>query len=353
MNRRSPEKHIPSLDGIRALSALLVFLGHAGLGQVIPGGFGVTVFFVLSGYLITTLLRVEFEQRGHISLRAFYLRRVYRILPPLYLTLVVAALLPLPHATSTPTVGGVTAQVLQWTNYYSIFFGEEHLLPYTGTMWSLAIEEHFYILYPLTLAWCLRKAGRTGTARILLIACAFVLAWRCILVFDAAVGAAYTYFATDTRVDSLLFGCVLALVANPVLDECRWAARRGLGTVVIIAAGVVLMATFLVRGIAFRETFRYTLQSMALLPLFFASVRYSRSALFRWLEWAPVRGLGVISYTFYLIHMLALAVALDWFPQGSLVLRGLVGLALAIAYATLSYFLIERRLGDLRRRLHR
>src|SRR5690606_21527322 len=84
---------IASLDGIRGIAALIVFVAHAGLGHIVPGGFGVTIFFFLSGYLITTLLCVEFEKTGSISLKHFYLRRVYRIFPPLYPVLGLALLL--------------------------------------------------------------------------------------------------------------------------------------------------------------------------------------------------------------------------------------------------------------------
>jgi peptidoglycan/LPS O-acetylase OafA/YrhL len=90
--RRVPS-HIPSLDGLRAASFLLVFAAHAGLKDIIPGAFGVTVFFFLSGYLITTLMRGEVSRTGRVSLTSFYLRRALRILPPFYIVLVAATLL--------------------------------------------------------------------------------------------------------------------------------------------------------------------------------------------------------------------------------------------------------------------
>src|SRR5215813_9403267 len=90
---RHESLYIPSLDGIRACSVMVVFAAHAGLRGLIPGGFGVTVFFFLSGYLITTLLRMEHEQSGQIRLRNFYLRRVYRIIPPMYIVLTLTVLL--------------------------------------------------------------------------------------------------------------------------------------------------------------------------------------------------------------------------------------------------------------------
>src|ERR1700678_4363550 len=89
LTKSKDENHIPSLDGLRALSFLLVFGAHAGLGKVIPGGFGVSVFFFLTGYLITTLLSKELQSKA-INLRHFYLRRVFRILPPFYLILLSA-----------------------------------------------------------------------------------------------------------------------------------------------------------------------------------------------------------------------------------------------------------------------
>src|ERR1700744_3779762 len=88
---RSPSSTtIPSLDGIRAVSVLIVVLSHAGLGQVIPGGFGVTIFFFLSGFLITTLLLAEYEETGRIDIPKFYLRRVFRLMPPLIISLLIA-----------------------------------------------------------------------------------------------------------------------------------------------------------------------------------------------------------------------------------------------------------------------
>ena len=91
--KTSAEFHIPSLDGIRGIAALIVFMSHAALPEIFPGAFGVTVFFFLSGYLITTLLRREYASTGKIALKPFYLRRVYRILPPLYIVLTIAVLL--------------------------------------------------------------------------------------------------------------------------------------------------------------------------------------------------------------------------------------------------------------------
>jgi peptidoglycan/LPS O-acetylase OafA/YrhL len=140
---------IPSLDGLRAVSFLVVFAAHAGL-EVVPGGFGVTVFFFLSGYLITTLMRVEAERTGHVSLKHFYLRRALRILPPFYIVLTAAtALAEIGFLGDTrPQLRPVLSQVLHFTNYWIAAHGWRGIAPGTGVYWSLAVEEHFYLLFP-------------------------------------------------------------------------------------------------------------------------------------------------------------------------------------------------------------
>ena len=146
---------IPSLDGIRALAVGLVFAAHAGAGNISPGPLGVTIFFFLSGYLITTLLRMEFEKTGSISLRNFYLRRAFRILPPLYLVLAAAyglTLLGLLGAQKL-RLGACLSQVFFFRDYQILssgWDGSQTGRPLgTGSLWSLAVEEHFYILFPL------------------------------------------------------------------------------------------------------------------------------------------------------------------------------------------------------------
>src|SRR3569833_2109449 len=96
---------IPSLDGIRAISEARVFFSHHGLGIFVPGGLGVTVFFVLSGFLITTLMRTEYAQQGTVSFRGFYLRRLLRLTPPLLLVTCLAVILSLPLGLGTPFAG--------------------------------------------------------------------------------------------------------------------------------------------------------------------------------------------------------------------------------------------------------
>src|SRR5256885_153939 len=151
--------YIPSLDGLRAASVMLVFAAHSGLKDRVPGNFGVTVFFFLSGYLITTLLRVEHDRTGAISLRGFYLRRILRIFPPYYLVLAIATALMLTGALPGPRLqlDALAAQALYLTNYYIIGHGWwDGRAPGTWIFWSLSVEEHFYLVFPLLYLLLLR-----------------------------------------------------------------------------------------------------------------------------------------------------------------------------------------------------
>ena len=135
---------IPSLDGFRTVSFLIVFLAHAGLNAIVPGPFGVTVFFFLSGYLITTLLRREQEKTGGISFGRFYLRRVLRILPPFYLILgLVFAGIALGVLPPPGDPGSVMPLLLHYANYYIVEHGHHGVPIGTGVYWSLAVEAQF------------------------------------------------------------------------------------------------------------------------------------------------------------------------------------------------------------------
>jgi peptidoglycan/LPS O-acetylase OafA/YrhL len=348
-HRANSGLHIPSLDGIRAIAAFLVFVSHAGLADVIPGGFGVTIFFFLSGYLITTLLRQEYEQTGRISLSNFYLRRIFRIIPPLYIVLLLLLLLGRDSAQVTP--GALAMQFSQLTNYYLILWGNKHLIPDSGPTWSLAVEEHFYLVFPLLLIGLLRFRSRRLISSILLLLCAAVLLWRCWLIFGLKVRYDYTYYATDTRFDSLLYGCLMAVAMNPALDSGPSRVSNRVWYIALAAGLGLLGLTFVYRSEAFRATFRYSIQGMALAPLFLTAICRSQWPIYRWLEWKPVRFMGLISYTFYLSHLRALGLVSRYY-HGSAFVRGMLGFALAVAFSGAMYYLIERHLATLRRRLH-
>lgn len=347
----SDKFHLPSLDGMRAVAIILVFFSHAGWGHIVPGGLGVTAFFFLSGYLITTLLRREFSATNTINFKFFYLRRAYRILPPMYLVLfLILGLGLLGLAPNTASWSGVLAQSLQVTNYFLINAGEHGLVYGTGTFWSLAVEEHFYLVFPLLLLFCLRRWRYAQVARILFALALGVLVWRCVLVYGFHVPMERTYLASDTRVDSILFGSLMGLVYNPALDAAG--ARVGTGVkVAALGAGVLVLALcLLVRDTGFRETLRYTLQGLAFLPIFWLAVRHPEWPVFAPLNWGPMVLMGKVSYTFYLSHFFIVKIADAIFQQR--LVSAAVSFVCSFVFAYVVYIVVEQPCARLRARLH-
>jgi peptidoglycan/LPS O-acetylase OafA/YrhL len=338
--------YIPSLDGIRAVSFMLVFLAHAGLERRIPGGLGVTVFFFLSGYLITTLLRTEMDQSGRISIRDFYLRRVLRIFPPFYLTILLAVLLHVTHVLP----GRLDPRAVLWqcahlANYWGIYHTLDGIPAGTNVLWSLAVEEHFYLVFPLLYVILRRRASVRWQTIWLGAICAAMLAWRCVLVYHFHVLEKRTFSGTDTRADSILFGCIFAIAWNPVLDEIK---LRDWRMILLAACGLALLAaTIIYRNFQFRESFRYSLQGLSMIPIFAAAIIYWQSPLFRWLNFRWVRHLGVLSYSLYLVHFTVIFVVNEHVKARPL-LNGVLALALSFAVSSAFYRWVERPFAALR-----
>ena len=345
---------IPSLDGLRAASFFLVFLGHAGLPYVpfaIPAGFGVTVFFFLSGYLITTLLRLEVEQHRTINFKHFYLRRLLRIWPPFYLVLGIACALTL-----NGVLGGefelrsVAAQALHYCNFWLIEHTAKGMPPGTVVYWSLAVEEHFYLAFPAFYALLVRARLSGSQQRTVFLAlCAGVLVWRLVLIHVLGASFERTYLGSDTRFDSMLFGCSLAVSGNPALDLPK-KERPGFADVAFFVAGIaVLLASFMYRSEAFRETFRYTVQGLALYPIFVTTVRFPKWGPNRLLNVRFMKYLGSISYSLYLVHHMVLIAVERRSLRAEI--AGPLALLLAIAISSAIWFLLERPFATLRKRL--
>jgi peptidoglycan/LPS O-acetylase OafA/YrhL len=350
---------IPSLNGIRAISVLLVVTGHSGFGEVVPGGLGVTVFFFLSGYLITTLFIVEAGRTGKINIRTFYLRRALRLFPALVITILVScALVLLGRLPGAITENGLLAELLYFANYYKLFFDPTDSTVPAGTnvFWSLAVEEHFYILYPfalLLLFWFVTR--RAHSIAVLSVICAVVLAWRMYLITHGH-DHFRTYYGTDTRIDSILFGCILALASSassPSLPRAGdgMSARQWL---MLLSATGAMALTVSYRDEFFRETERYTVQGLALIPLFYFAIAFHDRIAFRWLNHRWMDKLGVYSYFVYLIHLIVIYALMNTkahiFANRWALLA--VGLSLSIAYAMALDRFVDPYFRSLRQRLH-
>ena len=352
MRAHSGAFDVPGLDGLRAVSVLLVFFSHADpTSRNSLGNFGVTVFFFLSGYLITTLLRLEGERTGRISLGNFYLRRALRILPPMYAVLAAAIILTLAGVLpGTISAGGVAIQAIHFTNYFVIVAGWSEVVTGTAAFWSLAVEEHFYLLFPFGYILLRRYAADAARqAAVILTLCAAVLVWRLVLFLNLGATADRIYAGTDTRIDAILFGCFLAVFANPALSPTRigpaWWKR-----LLIPVAVMGILASFLIRQPWFQETFRYSLQSLALYPIFVVAIRDPGWLPIRFLTFPVMRTIGNLSYVLYLVHG-AIIDATRAHVTAHPVIQAALALVVSFAVAMAIHLLIERPSAGLRHKL--
>jgi peptidoglycan/LPS O-acetylase OafA/YrhL len=323
-------KYVPAIDGLRALAIGAVIASHFGADRFIPGGFGVTLFFFISGYLITSLMIREYTQSGTVSISSFYIRRFLRLAPAL-MTMIITVSLAFFALFGFVTVPQISAAALYYMNYYLILGGQADMP--LGPLWSLSVEEHYYLLFPIIFAsaWKYRERFLIGLSAVVVA----VLLWRLALVLVWHVGQDRTYSATDTRIDSILFGAILAAIpkttfAGVVKYLDSW-------TVMVIAATVILI-TFLYRNDVFRETARYSLQGIALMPLFYSTLFSGRLAFARAiLETAPFVWIGKLSYSLYLWHMPVLLFS-EKLGFGN---QTLAKLTITILLAAISYYGVE------------
>jgi len=307
---------IPALDGLRALAVVLVVLFHSGH---LSGGFlGVDLFFVLSGYLITTLLLEEHARTGAIRLGAFWVRRARRLMPALAL-MIGATLVAVAVLFDVESVGAnrneAIASLLYVSNWWTLHEPAPFLTVFQHT-WSLSIEAQFYLVWPIVLAVVLRHGHdrRRAAATVLALAGAGVIAASVLMVLlhGGPDSIARVYFGTDTRAVPILFGAALASL--PALGWLRAPlartgvlGRASLGHVVDVGV-VALVVLFLgVASVTDRageglwEGF-YAIAICPVLTIVVAAAARTRGAFAAALSLPPVRALGLISYGVYLWH---------------------------------------------------
>jgi peptidoglycan/LPS O-acetylase OafA/YrhL len=331
---------VPTLDGYRAVGIFLVAADH--FGYTAPGGMALTGFFALSGFLITWLLRKEQLATGDISIRRFYLRRMFRILPAYYVYVVLSLALmfylgkPLPY-------GPVTSSLAYVANYYNAFNG--HPPGPFSHLWSLAVEEQFYLLWPVLLVFFTRRGWR-AVVTFLITVSVLVLLWRSMLLFRTG-DIAYVYNAFDTRFDCLAIGCLLALCVE------KEGFRRFVGTVTrwtwlpLVTLGVL---TVLKQGPPlYQYSLGFTLHAVLLSIFIIQLVTLHKSRLWSWLDRPMVRYIGALSYPMYLYHQwgIGLGVKANFFPG---VGQYAIGMFATIAAAAASYHFIERPFLRLKKR---
>jgi peptidoglycan/LPS O-acetylase OafA/YrhL len=338
----------PDIEGLRAVAIVTVLLCHAGVPFLAGGYVGVDVFFVISGFLITRLLLGEMESRHTVSLRGFYARRAKRLLPLSALLLAVVGVLSLTLFSplrAVETSGDIVSSALYVANWHfaaqSVDYFAQGLEPSPVLhLWSLAIEEQFYLVWPglmLAVTWWFRRRGRKVRPILgLTVAVVFVVSLLAgILLTDATPAAAY--FSTFGRAWELALGAMLALIGVVKLHRHLAAAIGWLGVAAIVYASLSFTATTPFPGSA---ALIPTLGAAAL--IFAGSVASGKGTLApAWvLSLAPIRHIGRVSYSWYLWHWPFLVFAATLFGPLS-VAAGLAVVAVSWLPSVASHWLIE------------
>ena len=346
---RPSHAYRPHLDGLRALAVYLVVLYHAGAGRFTGGYIGVDVFFVLSGFLVTQLLLRDFAARGSIRFGRFYSRRFLRLLPAAFVTLLVTAAVYTAIASKievSDAVGSFKAAFLYSANWYFIhqargYFGADVSTNPVLHFWSLAVEEQFYLLWPLVLGAMFLVTRRLDPGR-------RMRAIRIAVAVGAVASAVWAlslrtsnpdhaYYGTDTRAYELLAGALLALLPALIVSAARY--RRWMRIVTTASVGaLIVIASSYVHLDAIERGIAVTITTCAILIAIEAS---AGGIVKRALSSSPVVYLGKISYGTYLWHWLVIIVMLRSF-HASHVATVAIACLVATALASLSFEMLEQ-----------
>jgi peptidoglycan/LPS O-acetylase OafA/YrhL len=342
-------RNIPALDGVRGLAVVLVILSH---GNILANGFGVDMFFVLSGFLISSILMNEANAFGTINLKNFYARRLLRLYPALVI-LVVSVLLIIyfgaDDSAFTMALADGKAVLLYYFNYRVSGIPIAELTWWRGFFihcWSLSVEEQFYLVWPLILMLAARV--RLAPVYILLIIVAGIV-YPVIARPIFWDGQPWTsiYFRTDTRMDSLMWGALIAwITVHGRVSKKRFAPIVGIAG----ALGLAIIFLLSVRGLIdqrFHYMFGFALIAASSAALIAALVWYPPPVLLWLFEMSWLRWIGKISYGVYLAHVPAMKLHQPWMNKWTFTLTLAV---VSISAAAATFYLVERRFLRLKAR---
>ena len=331
----------PDIEGLRALAVCLVIASHAGL-PLLQGGFvGVDVFFVLSGYLITSLLTQEISSTGSVNFARFYARRARRLLPAaitMVLGVCCAEAIVMNPLTQVRVLKAAFATLLYSSNLYFAILKLQYFDQYSATnpllhTWSLAVEEQFYLIWPVLLLLLARPPQRVKRLSIALAAIALVSFALC--VWLTAVNPVLAFFQMPARVWEFSAGGLLAFIPERWLADRQW-FLSWMGVIGLIA---LLASAALIRGSMF-PGYIAALPVLGTLFVLLAGARAPESPVAQLLSTKPAQVIGRLSYSLYLWHWPVLVIGRQLIPSDSIAIRlGWIAASALIAAGT--YAVIE------------
>ena len=344
-------QYLPQLDGLRGVAIVAVMLFHAGISTFGGGFIGVDIFFVLSGFLITTLLVREYQTHGSVSLRNFYMRRALRLLPALLILLLVFCLLSFIRLDSTDARSNYVGALIvlfylsNWARALSLH--PQYPLDHT---WSLSIEEQFYVLWPVILILMLTTLKKPK--HVLALTVCFALAAWCLRVYLTMSGSTVEriYYGSDTRADSLMAGCALGIFYDSQLWKELNVARFGKYiTVLAIFCGLGLLV-FVCRA-NWRQAYMYYAGFLAVeiftVIVLIEMLTNTKGLICAALQTRLIVWVGSISYGLYLWHYPIFRLVRSQGYETWIIATA--GSAITFIVASISYHFLERPLLRLRR----
>jgi peptidoglycan/LPS O-acetylase OafA/YrhL len=347
----------PAFDGMRFLGVTAFILGHAGLmtgqQQLIPFGWwmAVDMFFVISGYLITTLLLREWAGNGRISLKAFYIRRASRLYPLIFAVVVISVIQQLtrPDAPSTPSWSSIFSMAFYYSNFQQLAHTPD-LFNSWSSLWSLAIEEQFYLLWPICLIVLLGRSFKL-VRPLVVVSVLTVAIWTYRSVswfntmsagvgFDEAAEAWRTfYFSTFHRPDGLFIGCATAIVL--ALPRTRWVrgvilTAHRLRFVAIPVLLVIITQAAVDEHASWQVYWGLALFNLLMATVLIELIEFRESRLARLLSYRPLLWVGRRSYGMYVFHLAILMLLIDGLGISTIPWI-FTAIAIVIAVAALSY----------------
>ena len=352
------QRYMPGLDGLRAVAVLAVIAFHLGFGWAPGGLLGVGIFFTLSGYLITDILLSQLSRLGHIRLGRFWLARARRLLPALFLMLILVVAWVTIFGPAQPQQfrDGVVASALYVSNWQLIFGDVSYFARFAppgplNHLWSLAIEEQFYIVWPFLLLLGVKlvrevpgSSGLRPRLAVATLALGIASAILMAALYHPSLDPSRVYYGTDTRASELLFGAALAMVwPSRKLNRRIGAGARNtidaLGVAGLLAIALMIWQTDQYSSFLYRGGF--VLLSVATV-LVVAALAHPASRLGPIVGWKPLRWVGVRSYGIYLWHFPVIVLTTPGgVANGAEPLRELLQAAAILAIAALSWRYVE------------